>query len=178
MKINELLMNIRNKEFKLERGLEVKKYLPMEVKKTIAQAIIYDCTSDEDGVVKVDSVQRYMSYVKYMIKMHTNLEYTDDDYDTLCSTEYGETTLLNAIVSTFQNDANECNRILGLMMDDFIENNATENRIVYTISEFIHGLTRITKSLETKMSDVNLAELLSADLDLTSLTNLINTISK
>ena len=178
MKINELLMNIRNKEFKLERGLEVKKYLPMEVKKTIAQAIIYDCTSDEDGVVKVDSVQRYMSYVKYMIKMHTNLEYTDDDYDTLCSTEYGETTLLNAIVSTFQNDANECNRILGLMMDDFIENNATENRIVYTISEFIHGLTRIAKSLETKMSDVNLAELLPSDLDLTSLANLINTTSK
>ena len=98
MKVQELLMNIKNKEFKLEKGLEVKKYLPMEAKKTIAKAIIYDCTSDEDGIVKVDSVQRYMSYVRYMITTHANLKYTDEDYDALCSTEYGETTLLNAII--------------------------------------------------------------------------------
>ena len=76
MTVNELLMNIKNKEFSLERGLQVKKYLPMEVKKTIAQGIIYDCTNEADGVIKVDSVQRYLSYVKYMITMHTNLEYT------------------------------------------------------------------------------------------------------
>ena len=101
MKVQELVMNIKNKEFKLEKALEVKKYLPIEVKKTIAQSIIYDCTNDELGVIKVDSVQRYMSYVRYMIVAHTNLIYTDEDYDMLCSTEYGDTTLLNAIMDYF-----------------------------------------------------------------------------
>ena len=37
MKVNELLMNIKNKDFKLERGLQIKTYLPMEAKKAIAQ---------------------------------------------------------------------------------------------------------------------------------------------
>ena len=73
MKVQELLMNIHNKEFNLERGLQVKKYLPMEAKKTIAQGIIYECTREENGIIFVDSVQRYMSYVKYMLNMHTNL---------------------------------------------------------------------------------------------------------
>ena len=73
MKVQELLANIKNKDFNLERGLQVKKYLPIELKKTIAQSIIYDCTDNESGATKVDSVQRYMSYVRYMITMHTNL---------------------------------------------------------------------------------------------------------
>lgn len=112
MKVNELLMNIKNKDFKLERGLQVKTYLPIEVKKAVAQGIIYDCTSEENGVVKVDSVQRYMSYVRYMITSHTDLEYTDDNYDALCSTMYEDTTLLNAIMDCFDSDAKECLRIL------------------------------------------------------------------
>lgn len=78
MTVKELLMNIHNKDFNLERGLQVKKYLPIEAKKTIAQGIIYDCTNEEDGVIKVDSVQKYLSYVKYMITMHTNFAYTDE----------------------------------------------------------------------------------------------------
>ena len=46
MKVQELLANIKNKDFNLERGLQVKKYLPIELKKTIAQSIIYDCTEN------------------------------------------------------------------------------------------------------------------------------------
>lgn len=174
MKINELLVSIKNKEFDLERGLQVKKYLPIEAKKAIAEGIMYDCTTEEDGVIKVDSVQRYLSYVKYMITMHTNLEYTDEDYDKLCSTEYGESTLLNEIVGMFKSDANECNRILGLMMDDYLNNNSTENQIVVSINHFINTLTNFAKSLEDKMSTANLKEMLPSDLDLSKLSNFLN----
>lgn len=149
MKINELLMNIRNKEFKLERELEVKKYLPIEVKKTIAQAIIYECTSDENGVIKMDSVQRYLSYVKYMITAHTNLEYIDENYDVLCSTEYGDTTLLNAIVKTFESDANECNRILDLMIDDYLQ----EMSIDFTIAQFLTKLNQLISGVANQITD-------------------------
>ena len=67
MKVKELLMNIRNKDFNLERALQVKKYIPFEEKKIIAQAIIDDSIHEENGVMVVDSVQQYLSYVKYMI---------------------------------------------------------------------------------------------------------------
>ena len=174
MKIQELLMNIRNNNFNLERGLQVKKYLPIETKKTIAQGIIYECTSEEDGVIKVDSVQRYMSYVRYMITMHTNLAYTDEDYDVLCSTEYAETSLLNAIVLLFQSDANECNRILDLMMDDYLENNATDKQIVSTLTRFFDSLSNIAKSIEDKIANINLEEVLPDNLDLNQLTKFLN----
>lgn len=178
MKVKELLMNIHNKDFKLERGLQVKKYLPIEVKKTIAQGIIYDCTSEEDGVVNVDSVERYLSYVKYMITMHTNLEYTDEDYDVLCSTEYGETTLLNAVVSTFQSDANECNRILGLMMDDYLDNNSVENKIVVAVHQFLSGLSNIANALEKKVSDVSVDNILPNDFDMNKLSDFLKDYKK
>ena len=148
MKIQELLVNIKNKDFNLERGLQVKKYLPIEVKKTIAQGVIYECTSNDNGAIKVDSVQRYMSYVKYMITTHTNLEYTDNDYDALCSTEYNEVNLLNAIMDCFGEDAKECSRILNLMMDDYMQ----EMTIEFNIAKFLNSLDTSSASLVNGIS--------------------------
>lgn len=149
MKMNDLMMSIHNKDFNLEKRLEVKKYLPIEVKKTIAQSIIYDCTNDESGVVTVDSVERYMSYVRHMITTHTNLEYTDEDYDKLCVTEYGETTLLNAIMSCFDADAKECTRILNLMTDDLIY----ENSINVILGKSLNGINNLLGNFITGMKD-------------------------
>lgn len=169
MTVQELLMNVKNKDFKLERGLEVKKYLPIEVKKTIAQAIIYDCTSEEAGVIKVDSVQRYMSYVRYMITTHTNLDYTDEDYDAICSTEYEDATLLNAIMDCFGDDAKECTRILNLMMDDYMQ----EMSIEFTIAKFLNDLTGIiNKSAEKaiqKSDNIDLQSMIPDSVDMNKL---------
>lgn len=170
MTVNELLMNIKNKEFSLERGLQVKKYLPMEVKKTIAQGIIYDCTNEADGVIKVDSVQRYLSYVKYMITMHTNLEYTDEDYDKLCSTEYGETTLLNAVVQCFDTDAKECSRILNFMMDDYLQ----ESSIEFSIARFLNNLNNTINNLSDKISNTFADVTIPEDLDVEKLSGFFN----
>ena len=170
MKVNELLMNIHNKEFNLERGLQVKKYLPMEAKKTIAQGIIYECTTEENGVTKIDSVQRYMSYVKYMITMHTNLEYADENYDALCSTTYGEKTLLNAIMDAFEADAKECSRILNLMCDDISYNNSIE----LTVGEFIYNLNGALNMFANQLHD-KLESVSLGDLDISKLNEFLNT---
>lgn len=174
MKVQELLMSIHRKDFNIEKELQVKKYLPIEAKKTIAQGIIYECTNEEDGVIKVDSVQRYLSYVRYMITMHTNLKYTDADYDVLCSTEYQDTTLLNAIVKTFESDANECNRILGLMMNDYLDNNATENQLIMAATQLLNGLVDITQSLEKKVADIKLDDMLPQGFDINKLNDFLN----
>lgn len=165
MKVNELLMNIHNKEFNLEKGLQIKKYLPIEMKKTIAQSIMYECIVEENGVTKIDSVQRYMSYVKYMITTHTNLEYADENYDALCSTIYKDSTLLNAIMKCFDTDATECSRILNLVTDDYMQEHSIENAVyhfLYKLSGSIDGLTDI---LTEKVKSVDLAKVLPKDYD-------------
>ena len=163
MKVQELLMSIRNKEFNMEKRLEVKKYLPIEVKKNIAQGIIFDCTSEENGVIKIDSVEQYLSYVRYMITTHTNLEYTDEDYDVLCSTYYGDLTQLNALMQCFNDDAAECTRILKLMIADYMQNNS----IQVLLGSFLHDVSNSIKGISGKLEGViendNLKKILSDD---------------
>jgi hypothetical protein len=174
MKVQELLANIHNKSFKLESGLEVKKYLPIEVKKAIAQSIVYDCTDDTSGVIKVDSVRRYMSYVRHMINLHTNLEYTDEDYDVICSTEYNGTTLLNAIIECFGDDAKECSRILELVMDDYMQ----ESTLDFTLAKMLHDATGAINKLATKIAQkiegIDLKSIIPESVDMNTLGDFLN----
>lgn len=174
MKVQMLMANIHRDNFDLKKELQVKKYLPIEVKKAIAQSIIYDCTSEDSGITKVDSVERYMSYVRHMITSHTNLEYTDEDYDKLCSTEYSETTLLNAIMGCFDADAKECTRILNLMTDDLIYANSIEvtvGKFLYNINNSLGGLT---EGLAGKIKDFDFANVLPKDINTEQFANILN----
>lgn len=166
MKIQELLTSIRNKEFDLAKRLEVKTYLPIELKKTIAQGIIFACTDDSEGAIKVDSLQRYMSYVEYMIKYHTNLEYTEDDYDALCSTAYGENNLLNAIMECFGADAQECSRILDMMMSDYLSNNDIEIQIAQFLNGLGGSINSIADTLNNKIDGFDLKSMIPKDVDM------------
>ena len=165
MKVQELLMNIKNKEFNLERGLQVKKYLPIDVKKTIAQSIMYECSNGSDGAIKFDSVKRYLSYVRYMITTHTNLQYADEDYDILCSTAYGDMNLLNAIISCFGDDADECSRILNLVTDDYMQEMSLES----VISKFLNDLSIAIANFTKKIGDIDLQNMIPDGMDMDKL---------
>lgn len=156
MKVKELLMNIRNKDFNLERALQVKKYIPFEEKKIIAQAIIDDSIHEENGVMVVDSVQQYLSYVKYMIVRHTNLDYGEQDYDMLCSNEFEGQTLLNAIMSYFEADAKECLRIMNLMTSDYMQQNSMEFIVGKFLNNLNNQVTELSKVLVKKTEDIGL----------------------
>ena len=168
MKINELLMSIHRKDFNMEKELQVKKYLPMEEKKLIAQGIIYECTEEVNGVIKVDSVQQYLSYVKYMILRHTNLEYTQADYDKLCMTEYDGKTLLNAIMDCFAADAKECTRIMNLMTSDYMQQNSME----FIVGKFLNGLGEM---LADKLNEFDVNSIMPKDMDKDRLVKFLNT---
>lgn len=178
MKVQELLANIKNKEFNLEKGLQVKKYLPIEVKKTIAQGIIYDCTNDDNGAIKVDSVERYMSYVRYMITYHTNLEYTDDDYDMLCSTEYNGTNLLNAVIDLFGEDAKECSRILNLMMDDYMQEMSVEVNITRFLNNLNNYIGQFADKIIQKTDDIDLKSIIPEYMDMNKLNKFLQSYIK
>lgn len=166
MKMQELLMSIHRKDFNIEKELQVKKYLPIEEKKLIAQGIIYECTENTNGAIKVDSVQQYLSYVKYMILRHTNLEYNAEDYDKLCSTKYGESSLLNAIFDAFPEDAKECSRILNFMVEDLMQ----ENSMNFVVAKFLNNLSlqleTIMDSINAKTKELSLDTIVPNDIDL------------
>lgn len=173
MTINELISNISNKDFNMEKELQVKKYLPIEEKKMIAKGIIYECTEKVNGTIKVDSLQRYLSYVKYMIVRHTNLEYTSDNYDELCSSG-----LLNTIMECFGDDAQECSRVLDLMMDDYMQ----EASIEFAVSRFLDNLSVKVEELSIKLEDhiekMNLPDVMPKGVDTNKLVNFLNTYVK
>lgn len=171
MKVNELLMSIHRADFNMEKELQVKKYLPIEEKKLIAQGIIYECTEEVNGVIKVDSVQQYLSYVKYMILRHTNLEYTQEDYDKLCSTEYQDKTLLNAIMDCFVSDAKECTRIMNLMTGDHMQQNSME----FIVGKFLNNLNEMLKE---KLGEFDFNSVIPKDVDTNKLVKFLNTYMK
>ena len=175
MTVQELLMKICDDTFDIEKELGVKKYLPIDVKKAIAQGIIFDCTENVDGAIKIDSVQKHMSYVKHMITMHTNLQYTDEDYDTLCSTEYLGTTLLNVITLTFDKDAKECKRILNLMMDDYMQEMSVDFAVARLLGQLGSAVKGISDTINKKISSVDIDGLKNIDFDVLNkfLTNYI-----
>lgn len=162
MKAQELLENIKNGNFDIATALEVKTYLPIKQKQMIAQLIINECTEQVNGVIKLDSMKQYLSYVKYMIKFYTNLEYTDDDYDALCGTEYGETTLVDAIMSCYLADAKECSRILNLMLDDYMR----ENSIEVSIGKFMNSLTNTVNGISEKIGNFDMSQIIPEGIDI------------
>lgn len=165
MKINELLMSIHRKDFNIEKELRVKKYLPIEEKKLIAKGIMYESIEEVDGIVKIDSVQRYLSYVKYMLLHHTNLEYTQNDYDALCSTEYNGMTLLNAIMKCFSEDATECSRILNLVADDYNQEKSIENEVSKFLYNLSNVLTNLVGAVSSKVDNFDFEDILPKDFD-------------
>lgn len=173
MRVNDLINKMNAEGFNLAETIEAKTYLPIVLKKVIAQEIVYDCTSEDNGVIKVDSFERYMSYVRHMITEHTNLEYTDEDYDILCSTEYNGQSLLNAIMSCFGEDAKECSRVLEMVMGDYMQDTTLESILAKTL----YNLETKLGSFVEKMAD-NTKNMIPEGMDIEGLSKLIETLGK
>lgn len=165
MKVQELVKKINQDDFNLESTLEIKKYLPIEAKKSIAQAIIYECTENVDGIVKFDSVRKYLAYIRYMIVTHTNLEYTDDDYDVLNSVEYNGVRLMERIMRCFEDDAKELKKIMNFMIEDY----KWEIGIEGSISKFLNGLNVTIANVAEKFENIDLKSMIPDGLDMNKL---------
>ena len=170
MKVQELLENIQKENFDLEEALSIKKYLPIDVKKTLAQSIIYECVSDAFGATKIDSVQKYMAYVRYMITTHTDLEYDDEDYDIVCSTEYGDGTLIDAIFDCFERDAEEFEMILDMMVEDYMH----ELSIEYSVARLINDLSVRIGRFADKAGKLDIQKMIPEGLDVEKINSFLN----
>lgn len=130
----------------LRKELEVKEYLPFADKRELCKKVIDACCTKENGLVKVDSVTRYITFTISIIAKYTNLEFSSgedeeydslDEYDMLCQNK-----LLNPILAIIGEEYEACNSLLNMMMDDVIANNNTVEAVLG------HALGKVSDSLD------------------------------
>ena len=131
----------------LKTQLEIKDYVPFAEKRDLCERVLNSCnTKDRNGLVKVDSVSRYILFTIGIISKYTNLEFSSgkdtefdslDEYDMLCQAD-----LLNPILDVIGEEYTTCNNILNMMMADVVANNNTVENVVG------HTLGKISKSVD------------------------------
>ena len=181
MKVNEFIENFKTKKIMntqiapnavekyLKEKLEVKDYVPFAEKRELCKRVLNTCnTKEESGLIKVDSVSRYIVFTLSIISKYTNIEFSSgddeidslDEYDMLC-----QSGLLNAILDVIGEEYTTCNNILNMMMTDIEANNNTVENVVATVlnrlGDSIDGFIEV---LAVKVEEMNL-DLNQIDID-------------
>ena len=130
----------------IKKELGVISYLPFAEKRELCKKVLDTCCTKENGLVKVDSVTRYIIFTVSVISKYTELEFSSDEeydsldeYDMLC-----ECRLLNPILELIGDEYATCNNILNMMLDDVITNNNTVEAVIACalgkVSDSLDGL--------------------------------------
>jgi hypothetical protein len=145
----------------ITKELEVKDYIPFIEKQSIAQIVLESCAHMKDGVITIDSIQKYIIFTVTVLSTYTNLEFEGDandldSYDALCSYQVGDETLLNAIIKTFEKEYSRCNDILNMMTADLLAENNIEKQVGKFLSGISKALDTYGDSLIGKLGDFNM----------------------
>lgn len=181
MKISEFVKNFIDKKVMntainqnavsdyLKKELEVKDYVPFAEKRDLCARVLEVCnTKDDSGLVKVDSISRYILFTIAIISKYTNLEFSSgeeeidslDEYDMLC-----QNNLLNPILDIIGGEYATCNNMLNMMMDDIVSNNNTVENVVGTVlGKFSDSLDELVSTLANKVESMDL-DLSQIDID-------------
>ena len=181
MKISEFVKNFIDKKVMnttinqnavsdyLKKELEVKDYVPFAEKRDLCARVLEVCnTKDDSGLVKVDSISRYILFTIAVISKYTNLEFSSgeeeidslDEYDMLC-----QNNLLNPILDIIGGEYVTCNNMLNMMMDDIVSNNNTVENVVGTVlGKFSDSLDELVSALANKVESMDL-DLSQIDID-------------
>lgn len=155
----------------IKKTLEVKKYLPFAEKRELCAKVLNTCNTIDNtsGLVKVDSVSRYIVFTVAVISAYTNLEFSSgedtefdslDEYDMLC-----QNNLLNPILEVIGAEYVACNDILNMMMSDVVANNNTVENVLGTASKKLLGMVdELVEVLREKVENMEL-DLNQIDID-------------
>ena len=153
----------------LKQTLSIKDYVPFAEKRELCERVLNTCNEiKSNGLVKVDSVGRYMMFTLGIISKYTNLEFSSgedaefdvfDEYDMLCQAD-----LLNPILDVIGEEYMTCNNILNMMMSDIVANNNTVENVVGSIlgkiGESVNGLIDVlsekVEDMELDLSQINI----------------------
>lgn len=154
----------------IKKELEVRDYVPFAEKRELCERVLNACnTMDDSGLVKVDSVTRYLIFTLSIISAYTNLEFSSgedtefdslDEYDMLC-----QANLLDLILEVIGEEYTTCNNILNMMMADVITNNNTvESVLGHTLGKIGVSISDLLNTLAEKAEEIDF-DLSQIDID-------------
>jgi len=176
MKIKEFVENVKknpNAQNSIVAKVVNKTYIPVLQKRQLAEIVYNSSVSIENGIVKVDSLSKYLIFTMLMISEYTNLEFSTDEngvateeaiqeFDMLC-----ENGLINPIIACFEADYARSNEILNYVFKDNIAvNNNVEavlgrigNDVIDILDAFADVLANKVNELELNMPEFDLDQL-------------------
>lgn len=173
MKVNELLERITNKNFDIEKELEIKKYIPVIQKRQFAVDVISACANDNyiDNYIIVDKFKMNIYFHMNLLKLYTNLEISTDfdetviQYDMLC-----EKSILNRIINIIKDDYNELENILKYELDNLLEENSLECQVAKVVTK-AHEIIDVVSD---KISSIDLDGILPEGVDVKQLFDFVD----
>ena len=147
MKINEFISeynkNKKQAAFNVAKLINAKTYVPVLRKRQLAELVYQNSISYENGLVKVDSLTKYLIFSMVIISEYTDLEFTVDEngkataeaiaeYDSLC-----EAGLIDVVISCFAADYARANEILNYVFKDNLAVTNTVEAVIGSLSEQI-----------------------------------------
>jgi hypothetical protein len=154
------------------------KYVPVLEKRRLAELVYANSTEIENGVVKVDSLSKYLIFTLLMLTRYTELEFSVDEngaateeaireYDALC-----ENNLVSKIIAEFAEDYARANEIMNYVFQD---NLAASNTVEAVVGKLGDGILKIVDGLANALSDkINDVDFDLSNIDLEQATNILN----
>ena len=188
MKINEFVENYKAKKFVsikqgvneraewIRKELEIKPYIPFKDKRLIAEMIVAQNIKEIDGIKKYDSINGYIGLIVSSIAAHTNLEWGADpveDYDLLA-----ESGLLSQIIAEFQGSHDEIDIVLKMALAMELESNSTSALVGRFLNKISGMLDGVLEAVQDKFGDLDMKNVLGADIKEEDLTKLIGLLDK
>lgn len=170
MKILEFIQVVNNNKAKLynkadknalqnfiKQTLEVKDYISIKEKKQLVEDIISETVMYENGLLKFNGIDQYITYVMKCIEAYTNLELSDDiedDYD-----ELSKTGLLEPITSVFAEEYKAVLTLLQMQCDYILMDNSISSKVGVFLTSVSSIIDKLANSLSNSVDNFDISKL-------------------
>ena len=166
MKIMEFIETVKknpNQSTAICKKIIKTRYIPVLEKRQLAELVYSTSIEIENGVVKVDSLSKYLIFTLLMLTKYTTLKFSVDEngaateeaireYDALC-----ENGLLNPIIAEFQEDYARANEIMNyVFQDNLAVNNTVESVVGKAATALLNIVDSFVNTLSNKVEEMNL----------------------
>ena len=164
MTIKEFITSYNEGKIKnLKETLEVKDYIPFAEKYEICASVLDACNDidKKTGIVKIDSINRQITFIITMISAYTNLEFSLDENAEITSIdEYDmleQNNLITPIVNLLDKEYAKCEEMLNTMQNDLLANNNTFHNLAGNMAkQLLDIIEPLGDIIKEKVSSFNL----------------------
>ena len=156
--------------------LDIVEYLPFKTKREIVEMLVSNIVIEEDGIKRVDSVSKFLSFIVAMIASHTTLVFSDqpdEDYDAL-----SQCGVLEHLIAMFSKDYSEIDALLKASIADEL----ADNNLNVIINKFLNGildkLDGVGDMLKGFTENLDLSKLLGANINEEEIAKILGLVDK